>query len=55
MFFLCFFFLFFFFGGGGFRYINIFGGMKILLILFGGHDKIGLVLGVSSTYFRVFS
>ena len=30
-------------------------GMKILWILFGGHPKIGLVLGVISMYFRVFS
>ena len=44
-----------YFGGGGFRNINIFGGMKILWIFLGGHDKIGLVLGVSSMYFRVFS
>ena len=44
----------FFLGGGG-RNINIFGGMKILWIFLGGHDKIGLVLGVSSMYFRVFS
>ena len=42
-------------GGGGVRNMNIFGGMKILWILFGGHDKIGLVLGVSSMYFRAFS
>ena len=42
-------------GGGGFRNIDIFGDMKILWIFFGGHDKIGLVLGVSSMYFRVFS
>ena len=40
-------------GGGGVRNINIFGGMKICG--FGGHDKIGLDLGVSSMYFRVFS
>ena len=32
-------------GGGEVRNINI----------FGGHDKIGLDLGVSSMYFRVFS
>ena len=49
------FFIFFFFGGGGgFRNINIFWGMKIFWIFLGGHDKIGLVLGVSSMYFRVF-
>ena len=45
-------------GGGGFRNIDIFGGMKIQWIFFwggGGRDKIGLVLGVSSMYFRVFS
>ena len=44
---------------GGFRNVYIFGGMKILCGYFffggGGHDKIGLVLGVSSMYFRVFS
>ena len=54
-----FYFFFFFLGGGGgggwVRNINIFGGMKILWIFLGGHDKIGLVLGVSSMYFRVFS
>ena len=45
-----------FFGGGG-------GGSKILIFwvyedfvdIFGAHDKIGLVLGVFSMYFRVFS
>ena len=31
-----------------FRKINIFGALKILWILFGGHHKIGLVLGVIS-------
>ena len=45
----------FFFLGGGVRKINIFGGMKIFWIFLGGHDKIGLVLGVSSIYSRVFS
>ena len=40
---------------GGVRNIDIFGDMKILWIFLGGHDKIGLVLGVSSMYFRVFS
>ena len=35
--------------------MNIFGGMKILSIFFGGHHKIGLYLGVISMYFRVFS
>ena len=45
------FYFFFFGGGGGVRNINIFGGMKILWIYLGGHDKIGLV---SSMYFRVF-
>ena len=35
--------------------MNIFWGMKILWIFFGGHPKIGLVLGVISMYFRVFS
>ena len=51
-------FYFFFFGGGGgggVRIIYIFGGMKILWIFLGVHDKIGLVLGVSSMYFRIFS
>ena len=43
-----------FFGGGG-RNINILGGMKICGYFWGGHDKIGLDLGVSSMYFRVFS
>ena len=42
-------------GGGGVRKIDIFGNMKILLIFLGGHDKIELVLGVSSMYLRVFS
>ena len=44
-------------GGGGVRNIDILGVMKILWIFFGGeggHDKIGLVLGVSSRYFSVF-
>ena len=45
---------------GGFRNINIFGGMKICGYFFffgggGGSRQIGLVLGVSSMYFRVFS
>ena len=35
--------------------MNIFWGMKILWIIFWGHPKIGLVLGVTSMYFRVFS
>ena len=35
--------------------MNIFGGMKILRIYFGGHCEIGLYLGVISLYFRVFS
>ena len=35
--------------------MNIFWGMNILWIFFGGHPKIGLVLGVISMYFRVFS
>ena len=35
--------------------MNIFLGMKILWIFFWGHPKIGLVLGVISMYFRVFS
>ena len=53
--FFFFFFFFFFWGGGGVRNIYIFGGMKILWIFLGSHDKNGLVLGVSSMYFRVFS
>ena len=40
---------------GVFRKINIFLGMKILLIFLGGHHKIGLYLGVISMHFRVFS
>ena len=55
IFFFLFYFFFFFWGGGGVRNIDIFGGMKILWIFLGGLDKIGLVLGVSSMYFRVFS
>ena len=39
----------------GFQKKNIFWGMKILCIFFGGHPKIGLVLGVISMHFRVFS
>ena len=39
-------------GGGGVRNITIFGGMKILWIY---HYKTGLVLGVISIHFRVFS
>ena len=35
--------------------MNIFWGMNILWIFFWGHPKIGLVLGVMSMYFRVFS
>ena len=35
--------------------MNIFLGMNILWIFFSGHPKIGLVLGVISMYFRVFS
>ena len=42
-------------GGGGVRNINIFWGNENLWIFLGGHDKIGLDLGVSSMYFRVFS
>ena len=38
-----------------FRKINIFLGMKILWIFFGGHHKIGLYLGVISMHFRIFS
>ena len=43
-----------FLGGWGVRNINIFGDMKILWIFLVSRDKIGLVLGVSSVYFRVF-
>ena len=35
--------------------MNIILGMKILWLFFGGYPKIGLVLGVISMYFRVFS
>ena len=35
--------------------MNIFLDKKILWIFFWGHPKIGLVLGVISMYFRVFS
>ena len=38
-----------------FRIMNIFWGMEILWIYLWGHPKIGLVLGVISMYFRVFS
>ena len=37
-----------------FRKMNIFGGMKKLLIFFGGHHKAGLFLGVISIHFRAF-
>ena len=40
---------------GFFRKMNIFWGLKILWIFFWGYPKIGLVLGVISMYFRVFS
>ena len=40
---------------GGFSEIKYFGGMKILLIFFRGHHKIGLYLGVISMHFRFFS
>ena len=50
------------FGGGKisifwavFRKLYIFGGLMILRILFSGKNKIELVLGVISTYFRDFS
>ena len=39
---------------GVFREMNIFGGMKILWIFFGGHHKIGLYLGGIKMHFRVF-
>ena len=39
--------IFFFFGGGGGVEILIFLGYENLWIFLGGHDKIGLVLGVS--------
>ena len=35
--------------------MNIIWGMKILSIFLGGHHKTGLVLGVISVHFRVFS
>ena len=35
--------------------MNIFGGMNILWIIFWGHHKIGLYLGVISMHFRTFS
>ena len=35
--------------------MNIFWGMKLLLIFFGGYHKIGQYLGVFSMHFRVFS
>ena len=35
--------------------MNMFWGMKILWIFFGGHHKIRLYLGVISMHFRVFS
>ena len=38
-----------------FRKLIFLGGMTILWIFLGGRDKIGLVLGVISMYFRVFS
>ena len=38
-----------------FRKINIFWGMKILWISFGGHHTIVLYLGVISMHFSVFS
>ena len=38
-----------------FRKINIFLGMKILWIFFGGHHKIGLYLEVISMHFTIFS
>ena len=44
--------IFFFLEGGGQKYLY-FWGMKILWVLLGSHDKIGLVVGVSSMYFRV--
>ena len=44
-------------GGGGVRNIDIFGVWRFCGSFggWGGHDKIGLVLGVSSMNFRVFS
>ena len=41
--------------GGGVRKLNIFGGKKILWIIFWCHHKIGLYLEVISMHFRVFS
>ena len=43
-----------FFGGQIFEF-QYFLGFSEKLIFFGGHPKIGLVLGVISMYFRVFS
>ena len=42
-----------FWGGGGSK-ILIFWGYEDFVDIFGGHDKIGLVLGVSNMYLRVF-
>ena len=39
----------------GFSEILIFLGYEDFVDIFGGHDKIGQVLGVSSMYLRVFS
>ena len=52
------FFYFFFFGGGageGFRRMNMFGGMENLWICIWSQHKTGLVLGVISVHFMVFS
>ena len=38
-----------------FRKMNILGGMKFLWIFFGGHHTTGLVLGVISMHFMVFT
>ena len=40
---------------GVFRKMNILLGMNLLWMIFWGHHKIGLYLGVISMHFRVFS
>ena len=46
---------FFFWGGGRSEKINHFRGYEDFVDIFGGHHKTGLVLGVMSMYFMVFS
>ena len=41
--------------GLGFRNINNLGGYEDFVDILGGHDKIGLDLGVFPVYFKVFS